>query len=360
MSSYDVIIVGAGPAGATLGYELGRRGLAVLILEKEKLPRDKPCAGGITSRAASLLDFDISEVTERIAYGARIMYQLSDECIKRHKEPLVYLVMRSKFDHLLVRKAQEAGAALIDGVRADELEITASGVKVMTPEGPFDAKVVAGADGAKGMVAKRLGLMKDVELDIAIEAEVSVTQDKLADWDSLIGLDYGQIPDGYGWVFPKKDHLSVGVGGPVHLSKRLKPYLERLLQHLGKYDITDLTGHLMPLRRRGMAIQRSNVLLLGDAAGLIHPLTGEGIYYAIRSAQLAAPVIAGALQADTINLKDYQQAVDSQLMHGLEQGRAISKIFSQSPRFYFDLVKRSDIVWMHICQALLGARPVFA
>lgn len=360
MSSYDVIIIGAGPAGATLGYELGRRGIAVLILEKEKIPRDKPCAGGITSRAVSLLDFDISAVTERIAYGARIMYQLSDEFIKRHKEPLVYLVMRRKFDHLLVQKAQEAGASLIDGVRADELEITASAVRVMTPEGPFTAKVVAGADGAKGIVAKRSGLMRDVKLDIAIEAEVSVTEGELADWDSLIGLDYGQIPEGYGWVFPKKDHLSVGVGGPVHLSKRLKPYLERLLQHLGKYNVTDLTGHLMPLRERGMAIQRGNVLLLGDAAGLIHPLTGEGIYYAIRSAQLASPVIAGALQADTINLKDYQQAVDSQLMPGLELGQAISKVFSQSPRFYFDLVKRSDIVWMHICQALLGARPVFA
>ena len=210
MNSYDVIVIGAGPAGATLGYELGRRGLAVLILEKEKLPRYKPCAGGITSRTASLLDFDISAVTEGIAYGARITYQLSDECIKRHKEPFIYMVMRSKFDHFLVQKAQEAGAAVRDGVRADELEMTDSGVRVMTPEGPLTAKVIAGAAGAQGMVANNLGLIRDVELGLALEDELSVTQDKLTDWDSLIGLDIGQIPGGYGWVFPKKDHLSPG------------------------------------------------------------------------------------------------------------------------------------------------------
>ena len=270
------------------------------------------------------------------------------------------MVMRSKFDHFLIQKAQEAGAAVIDGVRAEQLEITASRVKVVTPEGPFTGEIVAGADGAKGMVAKKLGLMRDVELDLGLEAEVSVTEDKLSDWDSLIGLDFGQIPGGYGWVFPKKDHLSIGVEGPVHLSKRFKPYLERLLQHLGNYQVTDFKGHLMPMRRRGMAIQRGNVLLLGDAAGLIHPFSGEGIYYAIKSAQLAAPVIAGALRADTINLKDYQQAVDAQLMPSLELGRVLLNLFTRSPRFYFNLVKRSDLIWWHACRALLGAKPVCA
>ena len=137
-------------------------------------------------------------------------------------------------------------------------------------------------------------------------------------------------------------------------------FLKRTTYHLGHYQIADFTGHLMPLRRRGMAIQRGNVLLLGDAAGLVHPLTGEGIYYAIRSAQLAAPVIASTLQADTINLKDYQQAVDAQLMPSLELGRVLLNLFTRSPRLYFDLVNRSDLIWSYACGALLGARPVCA
>ncbi len=358
MSSYDVIIVGAGPAGATLGRELCHRGLAVLIVEKEKLPREKPCAGGVTFRAASLLDFDIGPVTEGIAYGARITYQLSDECIRRHNQQLVHMVMRSRFDHFLVKKAQEAGAVVSDGVRADQLEMTASGVSVLTAEGPITAKVVAVADGARGTVGRGLGMIRDFELGLALEDEVYVTGDKLSDWDSLIGLDIGQIPGGYGWVFPKRDHLSVGVGGPLHLSKRLKPYLKRLLRHLGKNDIDDFTGHLMPLRRRGMAIQRGNALLLGDAAGLVHPLTGEGIYYAIRSAQLAASVITESLRSGRIDLRGYQRAVDDQLMPSLEVGRVLLNLFTWSPRFYFDLVSRSDRAWRYACHVLLGTWPV--
>jgi len=247
MNFYDVIVIGAGPAGATLGYELGCRGLTVLIIEKEKLPRYKPCAGGITRRAASLLNFNISSIIEGTAYGARITYQLSDECTKRQKEPLLYTVMRSKFDHFLVQKAQEAGAIVSDGVRANHIQITDSAVEVMTSVGPFTAKIVAGADGAKGMVAKNVGLTADVEYGLAIEQEVYVAANKLTDWDSLVWLDIGHIPGGYGWVFPKNDHLSVGVGGPIHYSKRLKPYLERLLHTLGDYQVASSTGHLMPV-----------------------------------------------------------------------------------------------------------------
>ncbi len=360
MKSYDVIVIGAGPAGATLGYELGRSGLTVLILEKEKLPRYKPCAGGITRRAASLLNFDISSVTEGTAYGARITYQLSDECIKRHKEPLLYTVMRSKFDHFLVQKAQEEGAMVRDGVRANHIEITDSAVEVMTSVGTFTAKIVAGADGAKGMVAKNIGLIGDAEHNLAIQQEVYIAANKLTDWDSLVWLDIGHIPGGYGWVFPKNDHLSVGVGGPIHFSKRLKPYLERILHHLGDYQVANSTGHLMPVRKRGMAIQRGNALLLGDAAALVHPLTGEGIYYAIRSAQLAAPVIASTLQNNTIDLRDYEQAVDAQLMPSIESGRVLSDLFTKSPRFYFNLMKGDDRIWSYACDALLGGRPTYA
>jgi len=347
MKSYDVIVIGAGPAGATLGYELGRSGLTVLILEKEKLPRYKPCAGGITRRAASLLNFDISSVTEGTAYGARITYQLSDECIKRHKEPLLYTVMRSKFDHFLVQKAQEEGATVRDGVRANHIEITDSAVEVMTSVGTFTAKIVAGADGAKGMVAKNIGLIGDAEHNLAIQQEVYIAANKLTDWDSLVWLDIGHI-------------LSVGVGGPIHFSKRLKPYLERILHHLGDYQVANSTGHLMPVRKRGMAIQRGNALLLGDAAALVHPLTGEGIYYAIRSAQLAAPVIASTLQNNTIDLRDYEQAVDAQLMPSIESGRVLSDLFTKSPRFYFNLMKGDDRIWSYACDALLGGRPTYA
>ena len=357
MKAYDIIIVGAGPAGATLGYEMGRRGLSALILERERLPRYKPCAGGITARAAGLLDFDIGELAERVVYGARITYRLGDEYVKRHKEPLIYTVMRSDFDNRLVQRACEAGAEVMDGVRATQLGLGPSGAKVITNAGSFEGRIVAGADGARGMVAAHSGLTRDVDLDLALQAEVSVPDSQLARWESLVGLDFGQLPGGYGWVFPKREHLSVGVGGPLRSARRLRPYLERLLGRLGEYSMATLAGHLMPLRRRRMAIQGGNVLLLGDAAGLIHPLTGEGIYYAISSARLAAPVVESALRGGDIDLSAYRDAVDSRLMPGIDIGRFLLNLFEKSPRFYLNLARRSDLFWERVCQVLLGARP---
>lgn len=358
MNSCDVIVVGAGPAGATLGRELARRGLSVLILEKEKLPRDKTCAGGITRRTAGLLDFDIGTVAERTTYGARMTYRLSGECIKRHRGPFVYMVTRSEFDHMLVQKAQDAGATVIEGVEVEEVEADGRSAKVATTGGDFKARIVVGADGANGVVATNAGLMRGARLDLALQVEVSAGADEMAKWDSLIGIDQGQLPGGYGWIFPKKDHLSVGVGGDARLSKKLKPYLEKLLHHVGIDEAGDIQGGLLPIRGKGMPIQRGNVLLLGDAAGLVNPITREGIYYAIRSARLAATVIADALQSESIDLTGYQRAVDAQLMPSLQMGGALRQMFTQSPRFCFTAVRRSDLIWRNVCWAMMGTKPV--
>jgi flavin-dependent dehydrogenase len=109
-----------------------------------------------------------------------------------------------------------------------------------------------------------------------------------------------------------------------------------------------------------MAIQRGNALLLGDAAGLVHPLTGEGIYYAIRSAQLAAPVIASTLLNNAINLRDYELAVDAKIMPSIESGRVLSDLFTKSPRVYFNLMKGDDRIWSYACDAMLGSGPNYA
>ncbi len=97
--SHDVIVVGAGPSGATLDYELARRGIGVLLLEKEKLPRYKCCAGGVTSKAAKLLDFDISEVVEDVIYELSFTFNLGSPYLGQHSQPLIYTVMRDVFDY---------------------------------------------------------------------------------------------------------------------------------------------------------------------------------------------------------------------------------------------------------------------
>jgi len=353
---YDVIIVGAGPAGATLGYELARKGINVLILEKERLPRYKPCAGGITVKTAKLLDLDLSPVAQQVTYGARVTYQGNKEFTKWYDQPLIYMVMRDEFDYFLVQRAQEAGAVAADNQRVCQLQVNHEGVEIVTTHDTFKAEFLAGADGANSVVAESLGLRKGIELGMGIEAEISVPREKLIKWDSLMGLDLGHISGGYGWIFPKKDHLSIGIGGSLRQARRLKPGYQKVLasRDLGSYEITRLRSHFLPVRRNGMAIQQERCLLLGDAAGLVDPLTGEGIYYAIKSAKLAAPIISHCLQAGTTDLKGYQDAAAKEIMPELKASQALFRLFAWFPGLYFKAIEGSDRLWRASCRLLRG------
>ncbi len=354
--SYDVVIIGAGPAGSTLGYELAKKGIDVLILEKERLPRYKPCAGGITVKTAKLLGFDFSPVVRDTVQGARVAYKNSRAFTKWYDKPLIYMVMRSDFDHLLVQRAREAGAVVMENEKACQIEANGQGAKVTTTNHTFTAQVLAGADGARSVVAAGAGLMQNIDFGIGMEAEISVPTEKLLQWDSLVGLNLGHIRGGYGWVFPKRDHLSVGIGGPLRQVKRLRSGYQAVLKSYGleNQSVTRLRSHYLPVRKKGMAIQSKRVLLLGDAAGLVDPLTGEGIYHAVKSAQIAAPAISRCLQRGDTELKDYEDAVNREIMPELKAARAFTRLFTWSPWLYFGLVERSDRLWRACCRVLRG------
>lgn len=353
---YDVIIVGAGPAGATLGYELARKGVGVLILEKQRLPRYKPCAGGITVKAANILGLDISAVTRTVVHGARATYGKNQTFTKWYDKPLIYTVMRDEFDHLLVQRSQEAGATITDQEAVCHIETTAETVRVMTTKKTRQAQILVGADGARSIVARHAGLMREIDLGIGIEAETSVAGEKLVKWDSLMGLDLGHIRGGYGWVFPKKDHLSVGVGGPMRQVRRLRSgYRAVLKSHdLGSGSVSRMRSHYLPVRKKGTPIQSSRFLLLGDAAGLVDPLTGEGIHNAIKSAQIAAPIISQCLRTNALDLQSYQDAIDREIMPDLNAARAFVRLFTWFPRLCFTFVEQNDRLWRACCRLLRG------
>jgi flavin-dependent dehydrogenase len=150
--SHDVIVVGAGPAGAILAYELSRKGIDVLVLEKERLPRYKACAGGITVKTAKLLGFDFSSVTRDTVRGAKVTYGGTRSFTKSYPKPLIHMVMRDEFDQLLVQRAREAGATLADNEGVHQVQITEQGVKVGAANHVFTAHIVVGADGARSIV----------------------------------------------------------------------------------------------------------------------------------------------------------------------------------------------------------------
>jgi geranylgeranyl reductase family protein len=354
--SHDVIVVGAGPAGATLAYELAKRGIGVLVLEKEKLPRYKCCAGGVTSKAAKLLDFNISEVAEDIIYEVIFTFNLGSPYLGQHSQPLIYTVMRDVFDHFLMKKAQQVGAVLMDGQKVTQIQVSADWVEISTADDIFRSRLVIGADGAYSVVARELGMVRSVEYAVGIESEIVVPEEELAKWKSRAQIDLGCIPGGYAWVFPKRSHLSVGVGCLASKARHLNHHHQKFLNSLsiGSHTIARSSSHLIPTCTKGRLVWQDKALLLGDAAGLTDPLTGEGIYNAILSAQLAASVIENSLAHDKVGLQDYQQIVERKIMSELGIARKLSKFFVRFPHMAFGMFNQSDGVWREVCGLICG------
>ena len=306
-SKFDITIVGAGPCGTILAYELAKKGVKVLILEKEKLPRDKVCAGGITVRAAKLIPFDFSAVTEGVIYGSRLSYNLKPKRVRRYSQPLAYMVTREIFDNWLAGQARAAGVTVAEEMPVERVKIQPQSVQVTLNAGTFETPLLVGADGANSVVVRSLGIRKNFEYGLCLRSLIPTGKKILKDWEGLIGLDWG-IPGGYAWVFPKRGLLAVGAGSSYKVAARLKPYTERLISayRLGEGKNQVIRGHLLPLRRPNQAISFQRILLVGDAAGMIDPLTGEGIYYGLRSVYLALDPLLAALNGKTTDLKQYE------------------------------------------------------
>jgi geranylgeranyl reductase family protein len=355
-NSADVIVVGGGPAGATAAYELARRGLDVTLLEKEKLPRHKVCAGGVTIKTLKLLDFDLSSVYESEIARGKCTFRGQSPVTIDFGEAVGQTVMRDKFDHLLVQQAQAAGALVLDEQRVRDIECRATGSVVRTQSGEFRCSMVVGADGANGPVARSAGLMKRRSAAVALETEIEVAPDVLEARRGCVHFDFGSVPGGYGWVFPKKQFLCIGVGCFWGKATKLKTSLFTFLKTLGlgiDPSQAKVGGHLVPLGGSEHVLHGERVVLTGDAAGLAEPLTGEGIYYAVRSGQIAADVIHGALN-NVADLSAYSAQVNAEIVRDLRYARLLANVFYRLPRLGYRFFIKSPIVRRGVADVIYG------
>lgn len=356
----EVIVVGAGPAGATTARRLALRGIDTLLLERAPIPRYKSCAGGITGRTVRALDFPIDEVVEDTATGMTLTHLGRHGFTRWARAPLVYLVMRDRFDALLAARAQEAGARLIARAAVREVRRDGEGFRVQTGSTTLTCRYLVGADGANSGVARALGLGTGLAESVALEAEVEAGTAALARWRGLINLDLGYRPWGYAWVFPKRDLLSIGVVLPAragrNLRRELAGYLSRL--DLSGARIVRLVGHKIVFRRDGTPIAGDGAALVGDAAGLAEEFGHEGIYYAVRSGALVAEHIARSAAAGERTLAGYERAVDRELMPDLHAARVIARLFygamRRAPAPAFILSRRSVHPWRALFPILRG------
>ncbi len=367
MASFDVVVVGAGPAGSTAARESAARGLSTALLDRAEFPRDKPCGGGVTARAAALLPFDIDPVVERRVCDVRFSWRGELAFTRRSDAPLVYLTQRSRLDDFLVGKAVEAGAGFFPGRRVDAVTPRKDGANVQAGGEEFRARVLIGADGVNGPVARRLGLRVDVNRGVALEGNYSpapgVGNDSASpganyDWDSLIAFDFGDVGGGYGWAFPKADHVNVGIGGWRSSGPQLRTMLAEQVRRYGLDPDTawGVRGHYLPVRRGRSPVWKGRVMLVGDAAGLVDPLTGEGIYGAIYSGRAAAVAAELLISGKVADLSGYENELAGELLPEIAAGRYLHGLFHVSPKLFFNLARRGESVWGLVSDLLTGKR----
>jgi len=345
--NFDVAVIGAGPAGATLAYELAQKGMEVLLLEKEKFPRYKRCAGGISARAAELLDYDISSVVEDGIHDVKFAYHSGKPWVGHDDQVLLYTVMRDRFDALLVNRAERAGAVFIDKQKVTDVDMSGDRVKVSAADTAFLARFVAGADGVYSSVARHLGIKRSTDYVAAIGAELVGPREDMARWNGQVCMDFGYVGGGYAWVFPKSDHISVGVGCSVSRAKSLRQAYSSFIHslHIDHYTTARCGSWLIPTWRGDSMLWQSRALLLGDAAGLVDPLTGEGIYDAVLSARLAASVLEDCLTCGRESLEQYQRVVEEQILSELNAARTLSRALACFPRLAFRVLTTDARVW---------------
>jgi geranylgeranyl reductase family protein len=344
--NYDVIVVGSGPAGAVVSYELARQGIKVLIIEKSKLPRYKPCGGGITKKTLDELPIGIQSAIEVeskggiFSFGGKQLFKIN---IQR---TVAWLVMRDSFDYFLVQKALEAGASLMDSTRVLTVDQRDKDITISTNKGKYQSQILVGADGVNSIIARSLNLIHNRKTGVAIEAEVSVPLEKLKEQGAYATFDFGALPNGYGWIFPKKDHLSIGV---FHAKNGKLPsirnYLHMFIEShhvLAKHEFLNIRGHRIPLGDHHTGtLHTQRAILVGDAANLADPWLGEGIYYAVLSARIASKVIINSLDKDIARINEYSHIIFRDIGKQFDQARRLARLTYRFPRLCSNLLKNS-------------------
>ena len=314
----DVLIIGGGPAGSTCARNLTRAGLNVLVIDKKTFPRDKTCAGWITPQVIQTLQLDVEEYARGRVFQPITAFQVG--VLGRpgvrvdFRQPVSYGIRRFEFDEYLLNRA-ETSTRLGETVKS--IERTDSGWLI---NGEISARMLVGAGGHFCPVARilREKTQGHVPLVTAVEAEFPIgALSEQVETDGHVPRLYF-CPDlgGYGWCVRKQDHLNIGIGlvDSRETSASLPGLLESLRQeHAFTGEVPSrFHGHAYLLHAGGQPqLVDDGVVLIGDAAGLAYPQSGEGIRPAVESGVLAArTILAAAGDYSTSNLSGYQQQIE--------------------------------------------------
>jgi geranylgeranyl reductase family protein len=309
---WDVIVVGAGPAGCAAAYDLATTGLSVLLLDKNSFPRPKACAGGLTVKAVQALRYSITPVVKETVRCVLLAGSTSarpavpptggnsSTIMLKSREPICVMTVRAEFDEFCLRTTMAAGARFqrISSLRG--IVRVGDTLHLLTAGETYRARFLVGADGASGQVRSLCAPGAWFSQGFALEVRTATPRQNMD-----LTFDFASVRNGYAWIFPKKDHLNVGVYSPSSAGDLTRHQLLTYVRDkVGTDALDQVTGQYLGLgaaRFQNEYVQpelRDRVLLVGDAGGFVDALTGEGIYGALVSGQAAARAILSETRGD--------------------------------------------------------------
>ncbi|HYA85999.1 MAG TPA: geranylgeranyl reductase family protein [Nitrospirota bacterium] len=335
---YDVIVVGAGPAGSTCARTCAQQGLKTLLLDRDTFPRSKPCAGAVSLQALSYLDFRLPDsLIEEECNSVRVHHDGYVVHTKRDA-PFAVVVTRKYFDALLAEKAVESAADFQMNEQVIAVRDAKDFVEVATKNATYRSLFLAGADGIHSLVAHTLRPPLDKgSMALALVSQISANeQDIRSRVDKTLDLYFGTAPVGYGWLFPHRGYLSTGIAGLAARFSKPREALANLAKALN-IELSDVHGHYIPLGGIRRRIAGGRILLTGDAAGFADPFHGEGISHAILSGRLAANAIIAAIknhEKPAAVVTRYRREADQRIRKQLRIALRMAYLVDRYPRVF--------------------------
>ena len=351
MQLWDAIVVGAGPAGCAAAYDLAAAGRQVLLVDKASFPRPKACAGALTMKAVRALRYAIDPVVRKTVCDAVLEHRSGPGELQpvRRRRPICVMTVRSELDAYCLdqTRARGAGFLRIGGIAAIEEQADRVLLRMEGQAEPLTARFVVGADGVHSRVrALQEGSSTRTTTwfrkAFAVEANVPYAS---TGREFPFTFDFAPVLGGYGWLFPRNDHVNVGLYtcGPAPLPKQggLKEgqsvidraaLADYIAARCGTRDHGAVTGQFLGLGAARYVPSQGRVLLAGDAAGFVDPLTGEGIYGAIASGQAAAAAILASLHEGSDAAGEYRARLRGQCADLRVSEMAAAKFYAEPER----------------------------